>query len=293
MMQHDMRWIDSGTDKYQHKLLIGTATTGMVRMEWHLCRSGQLIPPNWSQATANVFAGGNTIITNRFPIADAQNLIVKAALDNSYEWLFFLEHDNLLPPDTFIRLNEYMRRGDVPVMSGLYYTRSRPSEPVLYRGRGTSYYGDWQLGDLVWVDGVPTGALLVHTSILRAMWDESEEYQVYGQKTRKVFDVQPGMFLDPESQQYMTFTGTSDLAWCARVMQGGFFAKAGWPEYADKEYPFLVDTNLFVGHINPNGEQFPYPNPWEHVPKRKQPEPEPIALGISVSDGIKAAEALG
>lgn len=291
MNGYDVMWLDSGTENYRQKLLIGTPTTGTVRMEWHIARTAQVIPTNWSQATANIFAGGNQIVTNRFPVADAQNLIVKAVIEHGYEWLFLLEHDTLLPPDGFIRLNEYMRNRDVPVVSGLYYTRSRPSEPLIYRGRGNSYFTEWELGDLVWADGVPTGALLIHASILQVMWNESEEYTVYGNKTRKVFDVNPDMFFDPESEAYFTFTGTSDLAWCRRVMDGGFFTKAGWLDYAEKEYPFLVDTNLFCGHINPNGEQFPWANPWESVPKRK-PE-SPPALGVSVTEDVGTVDQVG
>jgi hypothetical protein len=40
-------------------------------------------------------------------------------------------------------------------------------------------------------------------------------------------------------------------------MEGGYFEKAGWREYQDKQWPFLVDTNIFCRHINPDGEQFP------------------------------------
>ena len=52
-------------------------------------------------------------------------------------------------------------------------------------------------------------------------------------------------------------SGTSDLHWCTRVMEGNFFAKAGWGEYQNMRWPFLVDTNIFCRHINPDGEQFP------------------------------------
>jgi hypothetical protein len=51
--------------------------------------------------------------------------------------------------------------------------------------------------------------------------------------------------------------GTSDLDWCTRVMEGGYFKKAGWPKFQRRKYPFLVDTNILCRHINPNGEIFP------------------------------------
>ena len=58
----------------------------------------------------------------------------------------------------------YMQQGDVPVVSGLYFTKSEPSEPLIYRGRGSGAYLDFRMGDKVYADGVPTGCLLIHHS---------------------------------------------------------------------------------------------------------------------------------
>jgi hypothetical protein len=56
----------------------------------------------------------------------------------------------------------------------------------------------------------------------------------------------------------MSHSGTSDLAWCNRLIRDGIFEKAGWPEHQKKEFPFLVDTSLFVKHIDRNtGVQYP------------------------------------
>lgn len=246
---------DSGDSSYTNHLLVATPTTGNVRIEWVQARYGQIIPTNWSVVQMLQFM--NSYIPLRYQVADAQNLIVREAVEKSYEWLFLLEHDVCIPPDCFIRLNEYIREKRHPVVSGLYYTRSRPSEPVLYRGRGTSYYGDWKQGDKVWVDGVPTGCLLIHCSILKAMWADSEEYMLGNIKTRRVFDTPRAVWIDPETANFNTSSGTSDLEWCTRVMVGNYFAKAGWGEYANNRWPFLVDTAIFSKHINPNGEQFP------------------------------------
>lgn len=246
---------DSGTGGYVNRLLIATPTTGLVRIEWVQARYGQIIPTNWSMVTMLQYVNG--FYPLRYQVDDAQNLIAKAVIDHDFEWVLLLEHDVLLPPDGFIRLNKYIRDAKHPVVSGLYYTRSRPSEPLIYRGRGTSFYEDWEMGDLVWADGVPTGCLLIHGGLLRAMWQEAEEYMCGQIVTRRVFQTPRDMWYDPESEQYISVTGTSDLWWCTRVMEGDFLRKSGWTEYADKEWPFLVDTNLFCRHINMDGEQFP------------------------------------
>ena len=43
--------------------------------------------------------------------------------------------------------------------------------------------------------------------------------------------------------------------------------KAGWPKYQKMKYPFLVDTNIFVQHIDQNGRMFPIA-----IPKMFKPE---------------------
>jgi len=150
-----------------------------------------------------------------------------------------------------------MREEQVPVVSGLYYTRSIPSEPLIYRGRGNSFYTDWDMGDKVWCDGVPTGCLLIHCGILRAMWQDAESYQLAGIQVRRVFETPTRSWHDPETGTFNMTSGTSDLDWCTKVMTGGYFGKAGWTEYEGREFPFLCDTNIKCGHINPDGQQFP------------------------------------
>lgn len=245
---------DSG-NSYNNRILVGTPATGLIRIEWHQSRSGQMIPPNWSTVTMVQLM--NSYIPLRYQVADAQNIIIDHAVKNDFQWVLLLEHDTLLPPDGFIRFNEYMKREDTPVVSGLYFTRSHPTEPLVYRGRGTSCYVNWNPGDLVWCDGVPTGCLLISGSLLKAVWQESEEYTVGAQRVRRVFETPMKLYEDPETGDYRTLNGTSDLDFCTKIMAGGFFAKSGWPEYQDKEYPFLVDTNIFCGHINPDGSIFP------------------------------------
>jgi hypothetical protein len=243
------------TEKWNHRIFIGTPTTGNIRMEWATARYGQTIPTCWSSIDHNAWMA--PYAPSEYSVPDAQNLIVKAAVDAKAEWLFLLEHDNVIPPDTFLRLNQYMLKGDVPVVSGLYFTKSVPPEPLLYRGRGKGHFTDWKLGEKVWVDGVPTGVLLLSMDLVKAVWDESEEYDLGGIKTRRVFDIPSERYYDPQTLAVHQTTGTSDLNFCSRVMKEGFFRKAGFPKYQTMKYPFLVDTKIFSTHIDNNGKQYP------------------------------------
>lgn len=251
--------VNKNTGRWLNKIMIGTPSRGTVRMEWVMARFGQVIPCNWS--ATDCIQWMNSYAPLQYLVPDAQNLIVKEMINKKFEWLLLIEDDNILPPDAFLRINEYMRKADTPVVSGLYFIKAEPSEPLLYRRRGTSFYGDWKMGDKVWVDGVPTGCLLVHASIIEELWKVSSEYMVNGQLCRRVFEVPEKVWVDPETRATMTLTGTSDLRFCERVINEKILEKAGWPEFQKKEFPFLVDTNLFVRHIADDGRIFPLQDP--------------------------------
>jgi hypothetical protein len=172
-------------------------------------------------------------------------------------------------------LNDYMIKHKAPIISGLYFTKTEPPEPMIYREKGRGYYNNWKMGDQVWCSGVPTGTLLVHMSIIRSMWNESEEYVLDGRVLRKVFEQPAKLVFNPEKYELMVATGTSDLAWCDRVVKEKHLEKAGWGKFQKKQHPFLVDTNIFVQHIDQNGRMFPTAIPKQFEPqnwdrKRKQ-----------------------
>lgn len=268
--------IIKNTGKWRNRFLIGTATTGLVRMEWVQARYSQLIPTNWSSAETLQWL--NPVAPLEYIVSDAQNLIVRSAIDQDAEWLFLLEQDNIMAPNTFFRLNDYMRKATIPVVSGLYFTKSNPPEPMIYRGEGNSYYDKWKIGDKVWASGVPTGCLLIHMTILRAMWNDSAEYKIGDQVTRKVFSEPAKIWFNPIKGRMESQSGTSDLAWCHRVQKEHYFEKAGWGKYDKMKYPFLVDTNMFYYHIDESGRQWPIEIPNEYAPDPKKKKKNEIIV---------------
>jgi hypothetical protein len=253
---------------WTNRILVALPSTGLVRIEWMMARYGQIIPTNWSQVEMVQWL--NTFAPLEYQLPDAENLIAKEVVKGDYEWFLSIEQDNVLPPDTFLRLNEYMIENKVPIVSGLYYTKSHPPEPILYRGRGNGSFRDFKIGDKVWCDGIPFGCTLINGSIIKALWNESEEYMVGNEVTRKVFalpNFNKGNFgfenkdndekgVDPYGRFAYT-RGTTDLAFCKRVMRDHIFEKAGWKEYENKKFPFLVDTNILVQHIDEKGRMYP------------------------------------
>ncbi len=242
------------TGDWHNRILIATPSTGTVRMEWVLHRYGQIIPTNWSHVEMLQWMSAFAPVEYLLP--DAENLIAKACVEGDFQWMLSIEEDNLIPDDAFVRVNQYMQKGDVPIVSGLYFTKSQPTEPILYRGRGSGAFRDFKIGDKVWVDGIPFGFTLIHGSIIKALWNESPEYTVNGITTRRVFEM-PDKSSGNATDGFVRLSGTTDLQWCTRLMKDGIFKKAGWDKYQEMEFPFLVDTNIFVGHIDKQGRTYP------------------------------------
>jgi len=257
--------VDSGNKKFSQRLLVATPTLGVVRMEWVAARYNQIIPTNWSKTDMIQYMNG--YIPLRYQVHDAQNLAVKEAVERGFEWLLFIEDDTMPPPDALWKFTEYMDKADIPVVSALYFTRSVPPEPMVYRGRGNHYFRDWKLGDRVWVDGVPTGQLLIHGSLLKVMYDDSPDYSTgNGQHARRVFNNPAQSWFNEDTGAQETLVGTSDLDWCTRVIKGDYLTKAGFTHIARKKYPFLCDTDIFAKHIEKDGRQFPLEFPQEFMP---------------------------
>ena len=256
--------IDSGNNKYSQRLLVATATRGQVRMEWGAARYNQIIPTNWSKTDMIQYMNG--FIPLRYTVHDAQNLAVQETINRGFQYLLLLEDDTMPPIDAFQRFTEYMDDETIPVVSGLYFTKSVPPEPMTYRGRGNHYFRGWKLGDRVWCDGVPTGMLLIHAALLKTMYDDAPEYGlINGGIARRVFQAPAQSWFNEETGANETLVGTSDLDWCSRVIKGGYLSKAGFPEIGERKYPFLVDTNIFCRHIDSDGTQFPIVTPPEFI----------------------------
>ncbi len=233
------------TGVWKYPVLIGIPTMGLVRMEWHNATNNLIMPINWQNGMMAPIG---------YHVADAQNLICMELMNKRYEWLFLLEDDVIPPPTIFIQLAEYMEKKKVPIVSGLYYYRSDPVKPLVFRGHGNGVFKDFKLGEKVWCDGVPTGCLLVHASIIHELAKNVETYELRvdggAYKPKRIFETPRKVFTDPILKTYEKLVGTSDLRFCDQIIKEKILEKAGWKRIAKKQYPFLVDTKIKCDHID-------------------------------------------
>lgn len=194
-------------------------------------------------------------------VADARNIICHAFLaSKNCIWLFTIDHDVILPGNCFVKINSYMDKGKIPLLSGLYYAKGNPPPPLVFRGRGNSFYSKWKMGEKVWVDAVPMGCTLMHRSIIEETAKISDDYKVPGIKEpiKKIFETPRKAWFDPESARYAKETGTEDIFFCDKLLKNKILKKAGWNKLAKLRYPFLCDTSIFCKHIDlQTGKQYP------------------------------------
>lgn len=126
-----------------------------------------------STSTAWAFGFRNLIIPGTYtglagmPFDHARNVGCQKVLENNFEWLFFLDDDVIPPNDTILRLMSHKQ----PIVSGLYYRRNLPIVPVMLRNveGGREWIQQYNIPELLEVDFVGAGCLLVHNSVLRSL----------------------------------------------------------------------------------------------------------------------------
>jgi hypothetical protein len=247
---------------WKKRVCIAVPTTGLVRIEWMMARFGQVIPCNWSNG--DIFQYFDQYSPVGWAVAEARNVCTEYFISQGFEWLLFIDHDVCLPPDTFLRINEYMMQAEYPVVSGLYFCKGTHPEPLLFRGRGNGFFNNFRRGEKVMVDGIPMGLTLIHRDIMKYLYDNSPVETIQTIRgpvvVRKVFETPRDSWYDPEEGKYAQRTGTEDLFWCDRVINEKVFEKCGnpkWKKFGKLKNPFLCDTGMFARHIDDMGRMFP------------------------------------
>lgn len=98
-------------------------------------------------------------------VADARNEIVRQALACNADYVLFISDDVLVPPNLFKLLHRHREH----LVTGVYWTKTFPTEPYLWNGLCQGPYLDWKLGEYFPVDWAGCDALLAHTDVFRAI----------------------------------------------------------------------------------------------------------------------------
>lgn len=194
--------------KYEHNIGILWGIPTLFRpisLQWALAFKALNPPINFNT---------NFAIIPDERIDHARNKICKQALDTNAKYIFFTDDDTVPPAFALRQLIFRMEhQKELGVVGGIYFTKSNPSAPLVFRGNGAGSYWDWKVGEYFEVSGIGMGCTLIRTEILKEIpepWFKT---------------VDTDSFLDGENKAEQW---TEDLWFCKQVLE-----KTNWKIYAD------------------------------------------------------------
>ena len=139
-----------------------------------LLGSGRMVSINWARALRELNYPPNTdhYLLAGLPWGPARNGCVKYMLEKDFTHLLFWDSDVIPPHDGLIKLLQLR----LDIVSGLYYTRFPPLQPVAYFDRQDAN-GNWvklslnpfNPGDVLLVDFVGMGFCLISRRVLESV----------------------------------------------------------------------------------------------------------------------------
>jgi len=159
---------------YGANVIVGIPSFGMVST--HFAQSLSMMQFPLVSSTAQKYVLDK-------PIAEARNEIVEWALGQNANYILWLDDDVVAPPDAFLKLYRHQK----DIINGVYWSKSNPPMPLLFRDHLKGSYMDWHVGDLIKIDAAGMGLTLIKTDVYRRMskelggpWYSTEYYSFAG-----------------------------------------------------------------------------------------------------------------
>ncbi len=163
------------------RVLIGVPTRGLLSAQWVLSFLKQSHPVNTS--IDYKFIVGKDVST-------ARDELVQEAIKLGTEYLIFIDDDVIIPPDTITKLINIADQ-EKDIVAGVYYSKQIPPEPLIFKGRGTGCFKNWEIGEIIDdIDGVGMGLTLLKTAIFKKIkrpWFKTVESSRKSTKNGKLF----------------------------------------------------------------------------------------------------------
>lgn len=106
-----------------------------------------------------------------YQVDHARNLLAEYAIKNDFDRILWIDSDMAFPPDLLERLSEDLKDWDA--VTGLYFKRMFPTEPVIYKRVSTEpiaeAYLDYPKESIFPVKGCGFGGILMKTDLLKDM----------------------------------------------------------------------------------------------------------------------------
>jgi SAM-dependent methyltransferase len=225
--------------KHGINVIVGIPSFGTVSTHFMQARNGQQFPL--------VSSSIDKIVLNK-PIADARNEIVQYALDQDANYIYWLDDDVIAPGDAFLKLWRHQK----DIINGVYWSKSNPPMPLLFRGHLEGPYWNWHIGDLIEIDAAGNGLTLVKTDVYRKI-----EKEIGG----PWYSVEYGSFA---SQKESPQNNTEDLYFYWKAKKAGYKV---WADTSVQAYHFDKNSNVMYNMPANAPQAFPG---WEVKPQGKK-----------------------
>ena len=213
----------------QKTLAICIPHTGEVSSEWCLRFKNLQLP-----------VGSQVFMSRGMPIDVTRESMVKNALDQGFEWIFFLDSDVIIPDGTFEKLFSHKQ----PLVNGMYkakkpggffwaaWIRTKVEDKnITATGEAFAPVASWE-GRLIAVDVIGTGCMLVHRSVFEKI---SATYPglpwFFWSKERS-----PALLKSMDLPDPLMNEVSEDFYFCLLAKKCGF--------------QVIVDTEIKCGHIS-------------------------------------------
>lgn len=132
--------------------------------------ANQLVPKAWAFALRFLDPPINLYSSYFSPeglaVDEARNQCVQYARDMNAKYLMFLDEDTVPAPNALQKFIFHMENNDfIQVLGGVYFSKSVPSAPLIFRGNGAGSYWDWKVGEMFWATGLGMGCTLIRMSV--------------------------------------------------------------------------------------------------------------------------------
>lgn len=207
-------------------VVVGVPSFGMVSTYFAQTMAGQMYPLVSSKIDKYVLGK---------PIADARNEIVQFALDQGANYIFWLDDDVIAPADSFLKLYRHQK----DIVNGVYWSKSNPPMPLLFRNHLEGPYWNWHVGDFIEIDAAGNGLTLVNTDVYRKI--EKEIGLPW-------YSVEYGSFKDVKGTP---FNNTEDLYFYWKARKAGYKI---WADTSVQAFHYDKTNNVHYG-MPPNAPQ--------------------------------------
>lgn len=139
--------------------------------------NGQIahVTHDWAHATSGI--GGGLAVTmirlsvrNR-EVGQAKEKLVEQALAHNVKFLFFIDDDVLVPGDALMKMIQRWRQDPekYAIQNGVYWSKSEPPQPLIFKGSFEGSYWNWKVGDLIEADGAGAGCTFIAADVFKKL----------------------------------------------------------------------------------------------------------------------------